>query len=1111
MTLLGGLAISLGDEPLTRFISSKAPALLSYLAYTGQPHTRAVLTGLLWGDSPEAQAKASLRQVLSDLRRTLADYLLIEGNTVAFNQAAPHWLDVAEFNRHLQAVPSDAAITLTDSQAAALQAAVDLYKGDFLAGFFVPNAPAFEEWVTGEQEWLRQAVLQAMHRLILHYTQTGAYLMGINVATRLLALEPWQEEAHRQLMLLLALNGQRGAALAQYETCRRVLAKDLGVNPTRETTELYERIRGGLIGPSRDIPTAILVPPTPNNLPAQTTPFIGRQNELAELVGQLTRGDHRCITITGVGGVGKTRLALVAADEVKRNFPHGVWYVPLTGVFNGEEDITPRLERPPEPDDAVEQQLVDEIATAIKLSFSYHADPAGQLIDHLREKRVLLIIDGLRTIHPQIHSFLARLLTETTGVTLLITAPMAVHLPGEHTLALVGLPTPTGDDQAAIANCPSVRLFIERAGRAAGGFRPTPGDLAAIAAICRLLEGNPLGIELAAAWAEHWRPAEILAALRHACAERPTASPAPFRANGSPTTSPIEYDAPPAVEAAFEGRWDLLTPAERDALAQLTVFHGDFSEQAAEAIAGANSETLAALAERLLLQTPAPGRYAMHRLIRRFTLKRVASPDAFGPRRPSPQDRHCTYYLRLLAQHEAGLERRGMAKALAELQAEWRHIQQAWEWAADHGDVERLRQSANALSRYLSLRGLYGTGERLFHRAAAALEMRPAAAGPAAEAADLIYTLMRGQLLLFEARFLNLQGEHERVFAVADAAGALFEQALAKAQAEDIRELAITCRSNLGNIAVLKHDFIAARDHLEAALQLYRQSDEPLIEANLLNDLGTVMMLYGDHAAARRYLERGLQACRRAGNRMGEVLANLNLGRVANAVGLCDDAQRYFDDALHISRSLGDERLEAQVLTGLALLHYHKGDYNTAWETSHSALQIAEAASNRPAEAEALIISGDALLELGMTAEAKTAYQRALDIYEGLDQPMLALEPRAGLALVALAEKQPGMAAAHLDEILRHLTTTKEKTLSLERLQGVRDPFRICATCIRVLRALRSRRARDCTEAAYRFLKDRAGRISDPALRRTFMRQVPANRQIVEAYQADERSHAARL
>lgn len=1099
MTLLGGLSIALGDEPLTRFISSKSPALFSYLAYTGQPHTRAALTGLLWGDSPEAQAKASLRQVLSDLRRVLGAYLIIEGNTVAFNPAAPHWLDVAEFNRHLRAVPADAGATLTESQAAALQAAVDLYKGDFLAGFFVPNAAAFEEWVTGEQEWLRQAALQAMHRLILHYTQTGAYLMGINVATRLLALEPWQEEAHRQLMLLLALNGQRGAALAQYETCRRILAKDLGVEPTRETISLFEQIRGGLIGPGRGAAVAPLIPPPPTNLPAQTTPFIGREAELAEIVGRLARGDGRCITITGVGGVGKTRLALAAADEVKRSFPHGVWYVPLTGVFGDEEDAGFRL--PAEPNGAVGQQLVDEIATAMKLSFSYHADPARQLIDHLHDKKILLVIDGLRALHPQIRDFLARLLTETAGVTLLITAPTAVGLPGEHVRALAGLPTPVGDDPAIIAGSPSVRLFIERANRAAGGFRPGPKDWPAIVAICRLLEGNPLGIELAAAWVEHWQPAEILATLRGANGKRP----APSATAGRPTD---ERDAPPAVEAAFVGRWDLLAPAERDALAQLTVFHGDFSEQAAEAITGASRETLAALAERLLLQTPAPGRYAMHRLIRRFMLALMSPRDELAPRGPQPQDRHSTYYLRLLAQREASLERREMTRALAELQAEWRHIQQAWEWAAARGDVERLQQSANALSRYLSLRGLYGAGERLFRRAATALEARPAAEGPADEATGLITALTRGQMLLFQARFINLQGDRERLFAVAEAAQALFQQALEKAQAEDIRELAIACRSNLGNLAVLQSDYMAARDHLEAALQLCAQDDQPQIAANLLSDLGVVMMLYGDYAAARRYLERSLQGYRQTGNRLGEVLASFHLGRVTDAVGLYDEAQACFDRALQGARALEDPRLEAQVLAGLALLHCHKEDYNRAWETSHDALRLAEAISDRLAEAEALVISGDALLELGMTAEAKTAYQQALEIYEALDQPIWALEPRAGLALAALAEKQPGAAATHLDEILRYLFPPKgeHKTLGLERLQGIRDPFRLCVACSRVLRAMRSHRAPTCEEAAYQFLKERAERISDPLMRRAFMRQVPANRQIVEAHQANRTS-----
>lgn len=1132
MTLFGGLSLTWGGEPVGHFISSKSPALVCYLAYTGQPHTRAALTGLLWGDSPEAQAKASLRQVLRDLRSRLAPYLLIEGNTVAFNAAAPYWLDVTEFNRHLRtAAPADAGAetVLNDSQAAALQAAADLYRGDFLAGFFVPSAPGFEEWVTGEQEWLRQAVLQALHRLILHYTQRGAYLLGINAAQRLLTLEPWQEEAHRQLMRLLALNGQRGAALAQYETCRRVLAKELGVGPTPSTTTLYDQIRAGQVEPGRAASVSELTAAPSNNLPAQTTPFIGREAELAQIIAHLGTNECRCVTVTGASGIGKTRLALAAANEVKSRYLQGVWYVPLTGIF-ASAGIADAFDERAIPANGLASQLVaDEIANALKLSFSYHADPPQQLIDHLRNKRSLLVLDGLKPILPPVAGFLARLLAQATGVTLLITAPGALGLAGERALALGGLPMPEGADAAHLRACASVRLFIERADRAANGFDPMPQELPVIAEIGRLLAGNPLGIELAAAWVEHWPPVEILNALRQVFPGRDASTSRGFRSAELVRPLPQTADASIAVEAAFQGRWDLLAPAERSALAQLTVFRGDFSEQAAEAIIGASAETLAGLAERLLLQTPAPGRYTMHRLIHQFTAHRLSDgldrPAARDDRTPLAQDRHSAYFLGLLAQREAQLHKRGMARALAEIQAEWRHIQQAWEWAAGRGDAERLQRTANALARYLSLRGLYNRGERLFGLAAtalcppsagAAVDAAPPAAADATTIADamagLVQSLVRGQLLLCQARFLNLQADHARLAAVAQAARAQFEYTLAQAQAEGIQELAVASLSNLGSIAVLEHDYAAARDHLEAALQLYEQMNESSVGADglnhLLSDLGAVLMLYGDYAAAHSYLERSQQTCRQNNDRAGEAMACFNLGRVTDTIGAYDEARSYFEQALRISRGLSgrgvhDERLEAQVLTAQGALACHTGDHNAAWEASDRAAQLAAAANNPPVEAEALTVSGHALLGLGMTAEAATAFGRALEIYRALNQPAAALEALAGLAHVALAEGKLSQATAHVDEILRHIFPPKSKELALAGLEGAREPFLICLTCAQVLRAARSPRARDCEEAAYRLLKERADRISDPLMRRAFMRQTPSHREIIEAHRAN--------
>ncbi|MDQ1300422.1 MAG: hypothetical protein QG637_339, partial [Chloroflexota bacterium] len=284
----------------------------------------------------------------------------------------------------------------------------------------------------------------------------------------------------------------------------------------------------------------------------------------------------------------------------------------------------------------------------------------------------------------------------------------------------------------------------------------------------------------------------------------------------------------------------------------------------------------------------------MHRLIHQFTINRLSPPAAPDDRDILAHDRHSAYFLGLLAQRDTSLQKRGMAKALTEIQTEWRHIQQAWEWVAGRGDVERLQRTANALARYLSLRGRYQTGERLFGQAAEALRAPFGASDAASGGAGLVSALVRGQLLLSQARFLNLQAEHERLAVVAQAARAQFEHTLAQARAEGIRELAVASLSNLGSIAMLQSDYAAARDSLEAALQLHEQMDEPLVAASLLSDLGVVMMLYGDYAAARSYLERSQQTCQQNGDRAGEGMACFNLGRVTDTIGRYDAAQSYF-------------------------------------------------------------------------------------------------------------------------------------------------------------------------------------------------------------------------
>jgi len=241
LRLLGPLEIELNGEAVTKFRSSKTQALLVYLAVTGRAHSRATLAGLLWGAYPEQKARASLSQSLTNLRRLVGPYLQISRRTIVFNQTEPHWLDVAQ----LEACFANHDHASIEPDLSQLEAVVDLYRGDFLEGFFVSDALEFEQWLLLQRTRLRKLALQVLHILINYYGEQGpaGYWASIDYITRLLMIEPWREEAHRQMMSLLAQTGQRGAALAQYETCRRVLVAKFGVEPGEETQALFERIR----------------------------------------------------------------------------------------------------------------------------------------------------------------------------------------------------------------------------------------------------------------------------------------------------------------------------------------------------------------------------------------------------------------------------------------------------------------------------------------------------------------------------------------------------------------------------------------------------------------------------------------------------------------------------------------------------------------------------------------------------------------------------------------------------------------------------------------------------------------------------------------------------
>ncbi|MFQ5593204.1 MAG: BTAD domain-containing putative transcriptional regulator [Anaerolineae bacterium] len=259
--LLGPLQVTLDGNPVTAFESDKVRALLAYLVVeSNRPHRREALAGLLWPEWSERAARANLRRALANLRKTIGDhratppFLQISRQTIQFNRASDAWCDVTAFTELLEVEDASQPFVCQ------LEEAVGLYCGDFLTGFTIGDSAAFEEWGLLTREQLQRQALASLHRLAAYHEERNDYERALSVAWQRVELAPWQEEAHRQLMRLLALNGQRSAALAQYHACRRALARELGVEPSPDTVRLYEQIRDGEVADIRLARSRTLAP-----------------------------------------------------------------------------------------------------------------------------------------------------------------------------------------------------------------------------------------------------------------------------------------------------------------------------------------------------------------------------------------------------------------------------------------------------------------------------------------------------------------------------------------------------------------------------------------------------------------------------------------------------------------------------------------------------------------------------------------------------------------------------------------------------------------------------------------------------------------------------------
>jgi tetratricopeptide (TPR) repeat protein len=449
--------------------------------------------------------------------------------------------------------------------------ALSHYQGDFLRGLSLPNAALFEEWALVRREQLRGLALDGLSALAQASLAQGEYTQAIADLRRLLALDPWREAAHRALMRAWAAGGDRAAALAQFEQCRQTLADELGVEPAPATVLLYEQIKAGTYV-AGDIEDRFSVSAAPtsrssphNNLPAETTPFVGRQAELAQIAERLAEPGCRLLTLFGPGGIGKTRLALQAARQAANTFTDGVCLVSLEAVETADH-------------------LPTAIATALKIPLSGRREPRAQLLAYLLERELLLVLDNFEHLLPETE-LLTEILEHAAGVKLLVTSLAALNLYEEWVLAIEGLPHPAEADVADLSGFEAVTLFRQRARQVQAAF-DLAGNEAGVLTICRLLQGMPLGIELAAASVRTRSPAQIARQIEADLSTLAT----------SLRNVPARQRS---MVAVFDHAWRLLPAEERQLLRRLTLFRGGFTAAAAREVLGAAPPALAGLVSQI--------------------------------------------------------------------------------------------------------------------------------------------------------------------------------------------------------------------------------------------------------------------------------------------------------------------------------------------------------------------------------------------------------------------------------------------------------------------------------------------------------------------------------
>lgn len=881
INLLGWLRASRGDFVISRFPTRKAATLLAALAYhLGRPLSRDELVEMLCPDADPDAARNHFRVTLSSLRRLLepngippGSVLVSDRSTIQLNPANVT-TDVAEFKRELAVPP----VSTPEQTAAQLARAVALYRGDLLPG-------QDEIWVLAEREHLAAEYRTALSRLSVAREELGDIAGAIDAAHLAVSSDPLDEPAQQRLMVLLLASGDPVAAYRQYRSYRRGLRRAIGQPPSPAVRAIAGAIRTRLREtPASDSTEAVPqtqvtrgaprpAAPAPARLPMALTRFFGREAETVSLEGLLAGGGERLVTLTGPGGSGKTRLAIEVAAHLQGAFPGALWFVPLA------DKRDPRL-------------LVDAIFDAMGLRRIAGAEPIDQVLAVLGHRPALLVLDNFEHLPAECAAVVRDLLAQAPSLRCLVTSQARLQIPGEREVPVMPLAIPAdAQSPEELLAYPSVRLFVDRAQSVRSDFQITPRNALAVAALCRRLEGIPLAIELAAAWAHTLAPAQMLDRL---------ASRFDLLVSRGQENNHRHRTLRTTLDWSF-----LLLPEHLQRFfARLSVFHNGWTLDAAEDVCEEPNalDYLATLRERSFLVTDDRGSEVCFSMLE--TLHDYAASLLADEERDLLVCRHANHYLALAERAEEALHGGGMEEWLERLDGQTGNIRAALEYSLGPCRTSAIApRLASALVMFWEHRGRLQEGRAYLARALAVTS----------EPRDRVGALNCA------ARLAVVQGDAAQGEAFASEALDIARRL------PDPRQQALALK-NLAFVDFIRADYQRAIERHEESLPLFRGLNDTWGAAASLDDFASVVTRTGDFNRARALFEEALGLYRILEHREGIGSALFGIGVLSRDEGDLATAQTCLEQTLAIGREMKDLLCVALAATALGTVAALRGD-----------------------------------------------------------------------------------------------------------------------------------------------------------------------------------------